>query len=127
VTLYNLDQPGTTEPLARQFYFERFLKGVSSAHDVQYGDLALQVLAVQSGGRVLNSSNDIGSSVAACLADAQVFYTLRFEASAANHPNQYSSLQVKMNRRGLTTRTRTGYYAQPKSLRDSNDWLQDRP
>ena len=114
VTLYNVDQPGTTEPLARSYY-ERFLKGVSSAQEVQYGDLALQVLAVQSGGRVLNTSNDLGSSIAACLADAQVFYTLAFEASAANQPNQYHRLQVNMNKRGLTARTRTGYYAQPKS------------
>jgi VWFA-related protein len=112
VTLYNVDQPVATEPLARSYY-ERFLKGVSSAHEIEYGNLALQVLAVQSGGRVLNTSNDLGNSIAACLADAQVFYTLGFEAPAANRPNEYHSLQVKMNKRGLTARTRTGYYAQP--------------
>jgi VWFA-related protein len=113
VTLYNVDRSGMTESLSRLFYYESFLKGASSAQKAQYGNLALQVLAVQSGGRVLNTSNEIASSIAACLADAQVFYTLAFEAPAASYPNEYHSLQVKMNKPGLTARTRTGYYAQP--------------
>jgi VWFA-related protein len=113
VTLYNVNVLGKPGLTSRTFYYESFLKGVSSANKAQFGNLALQVLAVQSGGRVLNTSNDIASSIAACLADAQVFYTLAFEAPAANYPNEYHSLQVKMNKPGLTARTRTGYYAQP--------------
>jgi len=113
VTLYNVDQPGMRGSMSREFYYESFLKGVGSANKAQFGNLALQVLAVQSGGLVLNTSNDLGSSVAACLADGQAFYTLAFEAPAANAPNEYHSLQVRMNQHGLTARTRTGYYAQP--------------
>jgi len=113
VTLYNVDQPGVRESMSREFYYESFLKAVSSANKAQFGNLAIQVLAVQSGGLVLNRSNDVGSSVAACLADGQAFYTLAFEAPAANAPNEYHSLQVKMKKHGLTARTRTGYYAQP--------------
>jgi len=113
VTLYNVDRPGMTEALSQTFYYQNFLKGVSSGQKTQYGNLALQVLAVQSGGRVLNTSNDLGKSIAACLADAQIFYTLSFEIPAAAHANEYHSLQVKMNKPGLTARTRTGYYAQP--------------
>jgi VWFA-related protein len=113
VTLYNVDQPGSGESMSRAFYYQEFLKGVSSANMAQFGNLALQVLAVQSGGLVLNRSNDLGSSVAACLADGQAFYTLAFEAPTANSPDEYHSLQVKMNQHGLTARTRTGYYAQP--------------
>jgi len=113
VTIYNVDQPGMTEPLSQTFYYENFLKGVGSAKKVQNGNLALQVLAVQSGGRVLNTSNDIGNSIATCLADAKVFYTLSFDAPVGNFPNEYHSLQVKVGKPGLTARTRTGYYAQP--------------
>jgi len=113
VTIYNVDQPGMTEPLSQTFYYENFLKGVGSAKKVQNGNLALQVLAVQSGGRVLNTSNDIGNSIATCLADAKVFYTLSFDAPLGNYPNEYHSLQVKVSKPGLTARTRTGYYAQP--------------
>jgi VWFA-related protein len=112
VTLYNVDRPGMTAALSQSFYYENFLKGVGSAKKVQYGNLGLQVLAVQSGGRVLNTSNDLSSSIAACLADAQVFYTFAIDPPAANYPNEYHSLQVKMNQPRLTARTRTGYYAQ---------------
>jgi len=113
VTIYNVDQPGMTESLSQTFYYENFLKGVDSAKKVQNGNLALQVLAVQSGGRVLNTSNDVGNSIATCLADAKVFYTLSFDAPVGNYPNEYHSLQVKVGKPGLTARTRTGYYAQP--------------
>jgi VWFA-related protein len=113
VTLYNVNQPGMDEPLDRMFYYQNFLKGVGSATKVQNGDLALQVLAVQSGGRVFNTSNDIAKSIATCLGDARVFYTLSFDAPVANYPNEYHSLQVKISKPGLTARTRAGYYAQP--------------
>jgi len=112
VTLYNINPPGTTGSLA-SFYYENFLKGVGSAKKVQNGNLALQVLAVQSGGRVLNASNDVAASAASCLEDAKAFYTLTFDAPVADHPNEYHNLQVKIGKPGLTARTRTGYYAQP--------------
>jgi hypothetical protein len=98
---------------AGEFYYEGFLKGVGSAHKVQNGNLALQVLAAQSGGQVLNTSNDIADSIARCLVDQKAFYTLTFDSPAAEYPNEYHSLQVKIGRPHLTARTRTGYYAQP--------------
>ena len=110
VTIYNIDE---TESTGREFYYESFLKGASSYNNVQVGNLALQVLAAQSGGRVLNSGNDIAGSIADCLVDAKVFYTLSFDSPVADHPNEYHGLQVKIGKRGLTGRTHTGYYAQP--------------
>jgi VWFA-related protein len=113
ITLYNVNSPGINESVGNQFYFESFLKGVASPGKVQNGNLALQVLAVQSGGRVLNTSYDLADSVARCLEDRKAFYTLTFDSPAAEHPNEYHSLQVKIARPGLTARMRTGYYAQP--------------
>ncbi len=98
--------------LSKHFSYESFLKGVSSADKVQNGNLGLQVLAVQSGGRVLTSSNDITKSLATCLAEAKVFYTLSFDSPPADHPDEYHSLQIKIAKAGLIARTRTGYYAQ---------------
>jgi VWFA-related protein len=113
ITLYSVDAAGVTDAGSfRTFYYETFLKGVSSANKVQNGDLGLQVLAAQSGGRVLNSSNNVASSIATCVADANAFYTLSFDAPPADHPNEYHSLQIKIDKPGLTARTRTGYYAQ---------------
>lgn len=113
VTLYSVDPVGVEDAgSARSFFYESFLKGVKSANSVQNGNLALQVLAVQSGGRVLNSVNDIAKSLATCAADAKVFYTLSFDSPPADHPDEYHSLQIKIVKPGLTARTRTGYYAQ---------------
>jgi VWFA-related protein len=110
VTIYNIDE---TESIGREFYYKGFLKGVGSANNAKIGDMALQVLAAQSGGRVLNSGNDIAGSIADCLVDAKVFYALSFDSPVADRPNEYHSLQVKIGKRGLTGRTRAGYYAQP--------------
>ncbi len=112
ITLYNVDPLGVDETLGRTYYYEAFLKGVTSANNVENGNLGLQVLAAQSGGRVLTTSNDIASSIATSLADAKAFYTLSFDAPPADHSNEYHSLQVKIAKHGLTARTRTGYYAQ---------------
>jgi VWFA-related protein len=113
ITLYNINRPGMSNSLSREFYYENFLKGVGSADKVQNGNLGLQVLAVQSGGRVLNASNDVADSIARCLEDRKAFYTLTFDSPAPDHPDEYHRLQVKIGKPGLTARTRTGYYAQP--------------
>lgn len=114
ITLYSIDPLGMNDAGGfRTFYYESFLKGVPSYNKVQAGNLALQVLAVQSGGRVLNSDNDIEKEVAECLKDAKAFYTLSFDSPPADHPNEYHSLEVTVDKPGLKARTRTGYYAQP--------------
>jgi VWFA-related protein len=113
ITLYSIDPLGLADAGGPEtFYYQSFLKGVPSANRVQNGNLGLQVLAAQSGGRVLNSSNDITSSIAGCVADASAFYVLTFDSPPADHPDEYHSLQVKIGKSGLTARTRTGYYAQ---------------
>jgi VWFA-related protein len=117
VTLYSIDPLGMDDAAGfRTFYYKNFLKGVVSANKVESGDVGLQVIATQSGGQVLNSSNDIASSIAGCVADAKVYYTLSFAAAAADHPNEYHNLQIKIDRPGLTARTRTGYYAQRQEV-----------
>jgi len=93
-------------------YYKNFLKGVDSANKVLIGNLALQVLAEQSGGQVINATNDIACSIASCLEDARSFYTLSFDSPVAGHSNEYHSLQVKIGKPGFTGRTRTGYYSQ---------------
>lgn len=113
VTLYNISSVGPNGSLGRANYYGTFLKGLSSAGQAQSGNLGLQVFAIQSGGRVLNLSNDIASSIASCLADARVYYTLTFEAAVAKHPDEYHNLLVKIDKPKLIARTRTGYYAQP--------------
>lgn len=114
ITLYAVDPLGVADAGGiRTTYYEEFLKGVSSPSRAVPADLSLQVLAVQSGGRVVNSSNDITSELASCAADAEAFYVLSFNASPADQINEYHSLVVTVDKPKTTVRTRTGYYAQP--------------
>jgi VWFA-related protein len=113
VILYSISPLGTNEGLGRTFYYESFLKGVPAANKAELGDLSLQVLAVQSGGLALTSSNDVASLLNQCLVDAQSYYELSFDSSPADRRNEYHSLQIQVNKPGLIARTRQGYYAQP--------------
>jgi VWFA-related protein len=111
ITLYDVNPAGSGGN-ALKSYYKSFVKGVTAAKQVEVGNLGLQVLAYQSGGLVLNSSNDLAGEIATCVSDANAFYTLTFEGAAGDGPNEYHALEVNIDKPGLETRTRSGYYAQ---------------
>jgi VWFA-related protein len=113
ITLYSVDPLGSNEGVGRTLYYQDFLKGVSKSSQVNVGDLSLQVLAVQSGGLALASSNDVVSLLDKCLADTEAYYELSFVPAVADHRDEYHNLLVQVAKPGLTARTRTGYYAEP--------------
>jgi VWFA-related protein len=114
ITLYSIDPLGANDAgSSRLFYYQEFVKGVKKPGQVQVADLALQAIATQTGGRVLNSSNDVAGEIATCLADANTFYVLTFEGLPGDGPDEYHALEIKLDRPGLKALTRTGYYAQP--------------
>ena len=113
VTVYNVNPLGATEALLRTSYYKEFVKGVSKPSQVAAGDLGLQVLAVQSGGLVLDFNNDVAALLQQCLSDIAPYYEISFAAGAAERPDEYHHLEVKIAKPGLTARTRQGYYAQP--------------
>ena len=115
ITLYAVDPLGVEDAdKTRTYAYEPFLKPVRKAGQAELGDLALQVLAAQSGGRVLNSNNDVTGEIAACVADANAFYVLSFDGLPGDGPNEYHALEIKIAKPGLKARTRSGYYAQPE-------------
>lgn len=114
ITLYSLDPQGADAAGGiREFYYEQFLKPAAAAKNTQAGNLALQVLAVQSGGLALPASNDITGQLTHCVTDVDAFYTLTIDPAHAERPNEFHTIQVKVATPGLTARTRNGYYAQP--------------
>jgi VWFA-related protein len=116
ITLYNVNPTGSGGGVLKSYYKD-FLKGVKTPNQVRIGNLALQVFAYQSGGLVLNSSNDLSGEIATCVNDANAFYLLSFEGAVGDGPNDYHALEVKTDRPGLDVRTRSGYYAQPDHVR----------
>jgi VWFA-related protein len=113
ITLYSVDPLMEDLGSPRTFYYESFLKGIKSASKTENGNVGLQVLAVQSGGVALFADNYISNSIGKCFDEAKAFYTLSFDSPPADGPNEYHNLQLKIDKPGLTARTRTGYYAQP--------------
>jgi len=113
VTLYCVDPLGPTESQGREFYYESFLKPARKPSEVLMGDLALQVLASQSGGRVLDAGNDVAGKIETCVRDADAYYVLSIDSVPADGPNEYHALEVKIARPHLKAQTRAGYYTQP--------------
>lgn len=114
ITLYAVDPLGTADAgRAPTYYYQSFLKGVKSWKQASFGNLALQVIATQSGGRVLNSSNDVAGEIETCVRDADDYYVLSFDAQPADGPDDYHQIEVKIAGRDLRAQTRSGYYAQP--------------
>jgi VWFA-related protein len=114
IALYIVDPIGVAEAGSiRTTYYKEFLKGLSSARNAEPGNLSLQVLAQQSGGRVYNSSNDVATDIANSVRDIDAWYVLSFDSPPADGPNEYHALDVKLGQKGLTAQTRAGYYAQP--------------
>jgi VWFA-related protein len=91
-------------------YYESFYKGVSTAKQADVNDLALQVLAHQSGGLVLEGNNNIERQIARCAGEAAAFYVLSYDFPAAKSPDQYHDLVVTVDKPGLAARARTGFY-----------------
>jgi hypothetical protein len=100
-------------------YFSReFMKGAKKASDVDGRMLALDVLALQSGGRgqlmAVNRDSDLGDQLNNILAEATAFYTLSFDPPRTDRTDEYHALKVVVSKPGLTARTNTGFYNQPE-------------
>jgi len=115
VTLYSVDPLGASDTLVRDSYHKQFLKGVTKPNQVYAGNLALQVLAVQSGGLALPPSNDIAGMVRECLKASAPYYEISVDPPPSKRLGEYHRLEIKLAKAGLIARTLQGYYAQPVS------------
>jgi VWFA-related protein len=115
ITLYSIDPAGMLDSLARDTYWEDFVKGVSKPRQAQAGNLGLQVLTTQSGGMVFSFNNDITGLLRKCLADTRASYEISFKPPADGQSNEYHHLEIRIAKRRLTARTWQGYYSRPES------------
>lgn len=114
-TLYSIDPVGADNQIARDTYWEVFVKGISKPGQVSVGNLGLQVLATQSGGVALSFDNDLAALVHRCLSDTRAYYDISFEPPAGNGEIEFHHLEVRIAKPGFTARTRQGYYSGPES------------
>ncbi len=112
-TIYNVDPLGPGEGLEYTFLYEDFLNGIKKPDDSNFGNLALQVIAAQSGGLVLTGSSDIAAMLTQCMTEAGEYYRLSYVPPVARGTDEYHDIEVQVDEHGLKAHTRTGYYAEP--------------
>lgn len=96
------------------FMYTEWLKGVRKVDDASGASLSENVLAVQSGGVAQPPTNDVAEAIDECVQDAEVFYTLTFEAAETDQPYEYHELKLQLDKKGLKARSKTGYYARSR-------------
>ncbi len=112
MTLYSLIPLNLSHGnLTSTFVYEDYLKGVSDASQADSPYLAVQVLSVHSGGLVLNGTGDLGSEIVRCIADADSYYEVTFDAASGDAAGSYHAITVTANRPGTHIRTSAAYYA----------------
>jgi len=98
-----------------EYSVRELLKPVKSEWDVVPSNLALQVIAVHSGGSTsgLAKNGHLVEMVNACVQQIGAFYTLVFDAPASAKVFTYHALKVTVDKPGLTAHTNAGYYSEP--------------
>jgi VWFA-related protein len=91
-------------------WYEEYYRPVAKESQANMNDLALQVLAYQSGGVVLVRNNQIAQQILRCMNDARSSYELSFEPSTIRD-GAYHDVELRIKRRNATARFRRGYYA----------------
>jgi VWFA-related protein len=113
ITLYSVDPLGAASTGEHSVFYQNFTKGLAKLDGAEFGDLGLQVLVTQTGGRAIFGNDPIANSINHELSDLNAYYTLSIDSAPAERPNQYHQIDIKTNPPNLKARTRTGYYAEP--------------
>ncbi|MGB6691562.1 MAG: VWA domain-containing protein [Terracidiphilus sp.] len=95
------------------FNYHDFSKGITSAGSALYTNLALEVLATQSGGGLLQGSNDPAELIAGRIEAERASYTLTIAVPRTDHVDEYHDVRVELDKPDLTAHTSTGYYDEP--------------
>jgi VWFA-related protein len=128
ITMYSVDPsaiadigPGLTDPPTihlRPPERKVYVDGASTPSEAGWRDLALPVIAIQSGGVALYPGNDLVSALRRCLADTEAYYEISFDPAIADRPNEYHHLEIRVAEPGLAARARQGYYTQTRRARE---------
>ena len=98
-----------------EFAYTVYATGARSAKELEEGMryFSLPVLALESGGMVLDEGLSVADEISKCIRDAGSFYTLSFDPPRTTRVDEYHDLKVSVAKPGAVARTNTGYYDQP--------------
>ena len=111
-----VDSVAYGEPDAHTYFYQNYLKGLRSPYQATADNLALKVLATQSGGLIVFPTNDVTGGIDSCIQDANSYYSISFQPPHARRPNEYHALKLKVDKPKVTVRTNTGYYDDPQTV-----------
>jgi VWFA-related protein len=80
-------------------------------------DESLNTVAEQTGGKVFRNTNDLSDAIKAAIADSESHYILGYYLDRNRMDGKFHVLRVKVARKGVKVRSRTGFYAL-----DVSDW-----
>jgi VWFA-related protein len=95
------------------FDYHNFLEPPLSQKDMQPAKMSLPVIAIHSGGLVLDSSADLDEDLNRCAEEMRSFYTLTFNPPRTDTVDEYRNLRIRLARPALTARAPSGYYNEP--------------
>ena len=120
VSVYTVDPRGVgngitgSNVIDTRGQFDAYVQSLASEDQLSFGDIALQSLATQTGGRALFGRNDVDAEVASSITDGDTYYTLSYSPSNHKFDGGFRRIQVALPRTDLHSRTRNGYYALPE-------------
>ena len=79
---------------------------------------AMNELASQTGGRAFYNRNDIDRAMALSVAEGSTYYTLAYYPEEKANDGKFRKIEVKLDRKGLQSRYRKGYFATETQPRD---------
>jgi len=95
------------------FDYHEYLEAPRSQKDMHPAKLALQVIATQTGGLVLDASGDLDRDIETCAEETRNYYTLTFNPPHTYQMDEYHRLRVQVARPHMTIRAPVGYYNEP--------------
>ena len=111
VTLDAVDSPDESiNPQTPNVRDSNFFEGVASEDQASAANLGLHVLAHQTGGNILTATRGLAGQIGACIAEADSYYVLSFDAPPAAAFGEYHALAIKVDKPGVDVRTNTLYY-----------------
>lgn len=114
ITLDAIDPLGTEDANALHTYlWESYVKPVTRWEQAQPADLALQVLAAQSGGRVVWGGNNVAEEIEACVLSARDSYAITFAPPKNAGSSPWQGVRIQVNKPGVAVHTADGYYLTP--------------
>ncbi len=114
VTLYSVESARSPDERTVEWEsYAMYMKPVTNPMKTPVGSFSIQVLSIKTGGVAFpfSGATDLAGTIARGYADANKSYFLAFASPLEGKPDQYHSLEIRVNKPGLTARTREGFYS----------------